>query len=546
MRRELHFGDNLEVLRDRKHFADESIDLIYLDPPFNSNASYNMLFKDKSGDQSEAQIQAFDDTWVWGIQAEQALDDIMRCEDVPFKLQQLMPALKSFLGLNDMMAYLAMMAVRLVELHRILKDTGSLYLHCDPTASHYLKLVLDAIFGTDCFCNDIVWKRAETVKGNHGQGQKFFDRNVDNIFFYKKGQKQTFHQTFKPYSDDYLKKFYRFTEAKTGRVYRLISMTGPGGASKGNPSYEVMGVTRYWRYSREKMKELIADDMVVQTKDGNVPQRKLYLDTGKGVAVQSLWDDIPALHAQSGERLGYPTQKPLALLERIISASSNEGDIVLDPFCGCGTAVDAAEHLGRQWVGIDVTHLAIGLIERRMKDRYPALKAKNAYKVYGTPTTNKAAQRLFDNSPIQFERWAVSLIPGAREYKIGGGDGGIDGLLYFQDNNKDYKQGLFSVKGGKTLNPAMVRDLRGTIEREDKAEFGIFISLHKPTKGMLAEAASAGFYESRGKRIPRLQMVTIEDLLAGKLPALPLLVDESAVFKKAVKAKKADTQGKLL
>ncbi|PHS24122.1 MAG: restriction endonuclease subunit M [Robiginitomaculum sp.] len=546
MRRELHFGDNLEVLRDRKFFPDESIDLIYLDPPFNSSASYNMLFKDKSGDTSEAQIQAFDDTWVWGITAERALHDIMSREDVPIKLQQLMPALKSFLGLNDMMAYLAMMAVRLVELHRVLKDTGSLYLHCDPTASHYLKLVLDAVFGVEFFLNEIIWQRS-TGKSN---SSRKFPTNHDSILSVSKSGKHTWNknQLYIPYDQN---KLPEKTEIKyshkdeDGRLYRLDNLLNPN-KNRPNLTYEFLGVTRVWRWTKERMKRANDDGLIVQTAPGRVPQFKRYLDEQAGIPIDDLWLDIPPLNSQAKERLGYPTQKPLALLERVIAASSNSGDIVLDPFCGCGTAVDAAEKLGRQWVGIDVTHLAIGLIERRMKDRYAELKAKGAYKVYGTPTTVKAAQRLFEESPMQFERWAISLIPGAREYKLGGGDGGIDGMLYFQNEDGEYKQGLFSVKGGKTLNPAMVRDFRGTIERETNAEFGIFICLHGPTKGMLTEAATAGFYKNAGKEIPRLQIATIKDLLAGKLPERPRLVDESAVFKKASRQIKSDGQGTLL
>jgi len=298
---------------------------------------------------------------------------------------------------------------------------------------------------------------------------------------------------------------------------------------------------RYWAYSFENMIKFAKEGRLAYTRTG-MPEYKRYLDEMPGVPLQNLWDDIAPVTGE--ERLGYPTQKPVALLERIIAASSNPGDVVLDPFCGCGTALDAAEKLDRQWAGIDVTHLAIGLIERRLRERYPHLKEKNAYRVFGTPTTVAAAQRLFRESPIQFERWAVSLIPGAREYKSGGGDRGIDGILYFKTGGGEYRRGLISVKGGKTLNPAMVRDFRGVIEREGDAEFGIFICLSEPTKGMIREAAEAGFYDVLGKRIPRLQIITIGELLDDKLPQLPGTIDESVVFKKAKSAKK-DNQGKL-
>jgi adenine specific DNA methylase Mod len=321
----LFYGDNLQVLRDS--IATESIDLVYLDPPFNSQASYNVLFKATSGEKSQAQIEAFEDTWHWNDHAENAFDEVMKSGNSD--VAELLRALRSFLKENDMMAYLTMMAIRLLELHRVLRPTGSLYLHCDPTASHYLKVLLDGVFGSDGFRDDITWKRAETVKGNFGQGSKFFDRNTDSILFYAKSEAQIFIPQFTPYTQEYVDGFYKNVEEKTGRRYQLISMTGPGGAAKGNPEYEVMGVRRYWRYSKEKMNELIASGMVVQPSPGSVPRRKLYLDEGRGVPVQSLWDDIPALHSQSGERLGYPTQKPLALLERIVESSTDEGDIVV-------------------------------------------------------------------------------------------------------------------------------------------------------------------------------------------------------------------------
>lgn len=408
MANHLYYGDNLRVLRDS--IADESVDLVYLDPPFNSNASYNVLFKGPQGNESAAQIEAFDDTWHWTDAAEEAFGDVLRSGNG--NAAEMLRAMRSFLGENDMMAYLAMMAVRLLELHRVLKPTGSLYLHCDPTASHYLKILLDAIFGKESFRNEIVWRRAETVKGNFGQGSKFFGRNFDTLFFFTKGREYQFNQPFKEYSDDYRDKTYRFVEPETGRRYRLISMIGPGGAAKGNPFYEVMGVSRHWRYSKSKMKELIDDGMVVQTKLGNVPQRKLYLDVGKGVPLQAFWDDVPALHAASAERLGYPTQKPVALLERIVNASSNPGDVVLDPFCGCGTTVHAAQKLDRQWIGIDVTHLAIGLIEKRLRDAFEGVE----FTTHGVPQDLAGARdmarrgREDKNYYFEFEKWALSLI----------------------------------------------------------------------------------------------------------------------------------------
>ena len=544
MTNHLYYGDNLNVLRDS--IADASVDLIYLDPPFNSNASYNVLFKGPQGNDSAAQIEAFDDTWHWNDSAEAAFGDVMRGGNAA--ASTMLRAIRSFLGDNDMMAYLAMMAVRLIELHRVLKPTGSLYLHCDPTASHYLKILLDAVFGKENFQNDIVWKRADTVKGNFGQGAKAFGRNYDNIFYFTKGKDYLFCQPFKEYSGGYVDKSYRFIEPITGRRYRLISMIGPGGAAKGNPIYEVMGVSRYWRYSREKMQEYIDADMVVQTKPGNVPQRKLYLDVGKGVPVQSLWDDVPALHAQSAERLGYPTQKPVALLERILSASSNPGDVVLDPFCGCGTTVHAAQKLGRDWIGIDVTHLAIGLIEKRLRDAFKGVD----FKIHGVPqdlagARDLAARGRDDKAKyFEFEKWALSLInaqPGNLSKK--GADKGIDGNLWF--GAKHEGRGIVSVKAGDNVGVSMIRDLRGVIEREG-AGIGVFLTLAEPSKPMLVEAAGAGTYALPGFEnvtVPRIQIVTIEQALELRDRAVRFPARGDGGFKKAAREEDSRAQGAL-
>lgn len=507
----LYYGDNLEVLRE--HIPSESVDLIYLDPPFNSNATYNVLFKSpKTGEGADSQIKAFDDTWHWGEDDAIAVNELMHSghEDIANLIQ----ALRRFLGENDMMAYLVMMAIRLLELHRVLKPTGSLYLHCDPTASHYLKLILDAIFGHENFRNEIVWKRAETVKGNFGQGSKRFDCNTDNIYFYTKSNSYTFNPIFQQYSLDYINSFYKHSDPETGRRYQLISMTGPGGAAKGNPSYEVMGVTRFWRYSKENMKQLIDAGLVVQTGPNTVPRKKLYLDEGKGVPLQSLWTDVPSLHSQSNERLGYPTQKPVALLERIIQASSNKDDVVLDPFCGCGTAIHAAQKLNRTWIGIDITQLAISLIEKRLKDAFPEAD----FEVIGSPKDLEDAEDLAIRDKYQFQWWALSLV-GAQPYqdKKKGADSGIDGLIYFLDSDEgEYKKIVVSVKGGNNVNVSMLRDLAGTMERE-KAAMGFFITLVEPTEPMRKEAAGKDPYISplNGSIYPRIQILTIKGLMNG-------------------------------
>ena len=534
----LFYGDNLGVLRN--HIRDESVDLIYLDPPFNSNASYNVLFKSPTGDQSTAQIEAFDDTWHWGDEAEAAFQDVRRSghSDAATMLE----AMRSFLGTNDMMAYLAMMCVRLVELHRVLKPTGSLYLHCDPTASHYLKILLDAVFGKDNFRNEIIWKRAHTVKGNFGQGSKFFGRNTDTILFVAKGKDSRFNQVFSSYSDRYMDSHYSLIEPETGRRYQLVSMLGPGGTAKGNPEYEVMGIVRAWRYSKEKMQAFIDQGLVVQNKPGSVPRKKRYLDEGLGVPVQALWDDIPELNSQAKERLGYPTQKPVALLERILSASSNPGDTVLDPFCGCGTTVHAAQKLGRQWMGIDVTHLAIGLIEKRLKDAFPGVE----YQLHGVPADIAGARQFFaddDQTKKEFEKWAVSLI-GAQPWRAGkkGADGGIDGILPFGTTEK----AIVSVKGGKDRQRNHIDQLCAVVARE-KAAIGVFLTLEDPTKPMLAEAAGAGHYQAEGldRPVPKIQIITIEDALRLRDRAVQIPLRRADVFKRAAVENDPSAQGAL-
>lgn len=515
----LYYGDNLDVLR--KSIEKASVDLVYLDPPFNSNRSYNVLFKAHSGEDSQAQIEAFDDTWRWSQQTE-ALYLSMIGGGVPVKVSDALEAMRKLLGTSDVLAYIVMMTARLVELHRVLKPTGSLYLHCDPTASHYLKIILDSIFGPEQFRNEVVWKRAHTVKGNAGQGSRFWAPNTDSLLFYAKGSEHTFSPQFNPYSDDYLRKHYRYSDDRG--QYRLISMIGPGGAAKGNPYYEVMGVSRYWRYSEQRMSELIADGMVVQTKPGTVPQRKQYLEDGQGVAIQSLWEDIGSLQASAAERLGYPTQKPLALLERIIAASSNEGDVVLDPFCGCGTTIDAAQKLGRKWIGIDVTYLAVDLIQKRLRRTYGD-QIDKSYEVHGIPTDLEGAKALFDANPFDFERWAVSLVNGEPNQKQVG-DKGVDGRIRFWATPTSMGTCLVSVKGGKAVPPTNMRDLVGTVQSQN-AEMGLLITMAAPTRGVKEEADKSGSYVSEltGTSYPRVQVITVPELLAHQRPKLPESVD---------------------
>ena len=536
---QLYYGDNLQVLRES--LADESVDLIYLDPPFNSKRDYNLLFKSPKGHKSEAQIEAFKDSWTWGMQAATELEELIKQKNTDVAL--VMNALASFLGKNDMMAYLVMMANRLLELRRVLKPTGSLYLHCDPTASHYLKIVLDAVFGKQNYRTEISWKR-QSAHNDAKQGRKQYGNVRDVIFFYTKSNEWTWNWIYTPYTEDHLTKAYRHVEAETGRYYSLGDMTAPGGASpeKRNPHYEFLGVTRYWRYSKETMAKLYAEGKIVQTSPGRVPLFKRYLDEMPGVGLQNDWGDIkPPL---GGEALGYPTQKPLALLERIIESSSTQGDIVLDPFCGCGTAVHAAQKLKRKWIGIDITHLAISLIEKRLKD---AFGARCKYQTEGTPGDLDAACDLARRDKYQFQYWAVSLV-GAQPHqgRKKGADGGIDGLKFFRDvDQQEVRKIVVSVKGGDNVGLTMVKDLITTVTHNN-AEIGLFLTLAEPTKPMLAEAAKAGFYTSAaGKKFPRLQILTIGGLLAGTQRAEHPDYEPDLNFKKA-KAEQSGEQPELL
>lgn len=464
---------------------------------------------------------------------------------------------RTFLGECDMLAYLVMMAPRLVELRRVMKPTASIYLHCDPTASHYLKMLMDAVFGATNFRTEIVWKRS-SAHSDAKQGRAQHGRIHDVILFYTKSDKWFWNQVFTPYDESYMNAFYKYIEPESGRRYRLGDLTGPGGAAKGNPSYEVMGVTRFWRYSKEKMAQLIKEGRIIQTKPGAVPAYKRYLDEMPGVPLQDLWDDIGPIGAQAAERLGYPTQKPVALLERIIFSSCPEGGVVLDPFCGCGTTIAAAQALGRSWLGIDITHLAITLIKQRLKDSFgiedtmratvtaKAAEAKAEYgeakkrpfHVVGEPTSVPDAEALAASDPYQFQWWALGLVGARPVEQKKGADKGIDGRIIFQgDKPGSFENVILSVKAGKT-GSAHIRDLKGVLERE-KAAIGVLISMQEPTAAMKTESVTAGFYESASwnRKYPKIQLLTVEKLLDGKKIEMPPINQLSVTFKAAPKAK---------
>jgi len=476
MENTLYYGDNLAILRD--FIKDESIDLIYLDPPFNSKADYNILYKEPTGEPSKAQITAFEDTWHW----EGAVDTFNEIMDTaPSEIAQMMKTFKDFLGPNDMMAYLSMMCIRLIELKRVLKDTGSIYLHCDPTASHYLKILMDTVFGKTNIRNEIIWcYRRYTAVANR------FQKLHDVILFYSKADNTIFNQQYVQYKDKSGMADSHYKQDENGEWYR-------------------------WQKRR-----------------GQEPY-KVYLSK-EGVKMGDWWD-IPIINASAKERLGYPTQKPETLLERIILASSNEGDTVLDPFCGCGTSISVAERLKRKWIGIDITYLAMKLIKDRLKNAYK-LEPKRDYQVYGEPEDLESAKQLATEDKWKFQSWAVSLVDQVRNYVDAkkGSDRGIDGVMYFADGT-DHKKVIIQVKGGH-VSVKDINELCHVIDRE-KAEIGIFVTLHKPTSHMRREAIEKGDFQSiSGKRYPKIQILTIEQLLDGAQPKIPQAV---SVDKKAQK-----------
>lgn len=474
----LYFGDNLDVLRD--HIKPESVDLVYLDPPFNSSASYNVIFREDGITPSDAQVEAFRDTWTWNDSSSEAYADVLAYGG---SIAEVMRSQRSWLGQSGLMAYLAMMAVRLIELRHALKETGSLFLHCDPTASHYLKILLDALFGHQSFQNEIVWSyRRWPTKAQR------FQRMHDILLFYSRDvSKNKFNVLFQE----------------------------PTESSKK-------------RWKGKKQQASFFDD-------GRRRPTEELEEESAGVPLNDVWN-IPIIAPVAKERIGYPTQKPLALLERIISATTDEGDVVLDPFCGCGTSVEAAEMLGRSWIGIDVTHYAVSLIEARLKGHPHA-----TYEVQGRPRDMKGARELASRSKHQFQWWACWLL-GAQSYKTQkrGPDGGVDGKIFFANGPFGTGKIVISVKGGESVGVSMVRELEGVLA-DQNADMGILITLSEPTKPMSATAAGYGFVsKSAHGRLPRMQIVTIEDLLDGRLPKLPPIQKPSTGTRKIHRKTKKD------
>ena len=533
----LYYGDNLPILRNTEYFPSASIDLVYLDPPFNSNQDYNVLFAEQDGSRSAAQIQAFTDTWRWDASARRQFDETVEAGG---KAAEALAAFRSLVGESDMLAYLSMMAPRLVELRRVLKNTGSIYLHCDPTASHYLKLLLDSILGPENFLGEVIWRRTAA----HVTSRRWPRLHDSILVFAKDSASVTFNSLRVDADPGWVDREYRHEDDR-GR-YMVDNLTGAGTTNgpSGLPWRGVdprkIGAGRHWRYSPETLDTLDAEGRIYWPKKGEYPKLKQYLSESKGAAVGDLWTDIQVIGRTAAERLGYPTQKPEELLERIILAGSNVGDTVLDPFCGCGTTISTAQSLGRRWVGIDITHLAINLIRSRLADAFPS---GLDYRVVGEPGDLRGAETLAKSDRYQFQWWALGKV-GARavqEERKKGADSGIDGKLFFREKeNGPVKLMVLQVKSGG-LKLGEIRDFAHVIERE-KAQVGVLLTLDEPTREMRGEAGGLGFYKPEYRLDPeadakydRYQILTIRELFEGKRPRYPPF--RNVTFKAAPPAK---------
>ena len=536
---QLYYGDNLDILRT--YIPDESVDLIYIDPPFNSNQAYNVIFSEADGASSEAQIQAFEDTWRWGETTEQAYHELIGT--APSLLVEIIKSFRGFLTETNLMAYLVMMALRLVELHRVLKPTGNFYLHCDPTASHYLKIILDQIFGVENFQNEIVWERTNA----HNMKARYYSKIHDLLLFYSKSDSYTWNKQYIEYSDAQLS---RYKTDENGRLYTGRDLTMS--AIMESRNFEWRGTRppthRSWGASLAQLEEWYAAGRILLKKDGTprLDGLKVYLDELPGKQVPSIWNDIPRIGNTSKERLGYPTQKPLALLERVIKTSSNESDVVLDAFAGCGTTIEAAATLNRQWIGVDITHLAIALLKYRLAD---AFGDDVKYEIIGEPKDAAGATALAAQDRYQFQWWALSLIR-ARPYqgKKKGADEGVDGVIYYEDVDPDKPKKTLTqkivvqVKSGK-VSVKDIRELKSVVEAQ-AAVIGVFITLNRPTQPMVKEAAAAGRFQwlhVSHTTYPKIQIRTIDELLAGggiEYPQTPVDV----TFRRAERAASQNQQ----
>ena len=535
----LYYGDNLYIMNNKIEKA--SIDLIYLDPPFNSARNYNIIYKDTTGNPIPEQALAFSDTWE--LTAE-AVENMKK-----------MPIIMKDLGVSEfhvnfwnlctkelqnktnapLLAYLYYMVERLIEMKQLLKPTGSIYLHCDPTASHYIKIMMDGIFGQENFRSEVIWKRTSA----HSSAKKWGPIH-DIILFYTMSDKYTWNNVTQPLDEKYKNDFYK-SKDDFGN-YQLVDLTGAGKTSgdSGKPWRNVDPTKkgRHWAvpdkglpewfkppkgYSsmttQKRLDVLDAQDLIYwPKKEGGMPRLKRYLKQDASMVIQDIITDIRPLSAHSKERLGYPTQKPTKLLKRIIEASSSEGDVVFDPFCGCGTTIYASQELKRNWIGCDIAMPAIKIIKNTLYNKYMMEENKH-YNSTGIPVTVEQAEVLFRSSPISFQTWIIEAVRGVPS-AAKSGDRGIDGKIWFYNETNELKNMVISVKGGETVTPSHIRDLRGVLERDEDTVMAGFLSLKEPTKGMIREAAEAGVYECNGESFPRIQLLTAKEI-----------IEESKIFK---------------
>ena len=528
-------GDNLEEMRT---LPDACIDLIATDPPFNSKRDYFVPFRDEHGREPDTLVRAFTDTWTWGDAAEEAYNELL--VDVGGQVGNTIEGLRKFLNETPMMAYLVMMGIRIVEMHRLLKDTGSLYLHCDPSASHYLKIVLDAVFGPKNFRNEVVWQRTSARNDS-----KSFGRVHDIILFYSKNQQAIWNSVYTEHNPEYLERFYRYEDERGRYQVGDLNAAGIRQGESGQPWRGVnpTAVGNHWRAPRreawpegvqppenyeslsvhERLEALDANGLIYWPPKGKVPRFKRYLSTSKGRRIHDVITDINPLSGQAKERTGYPTQKPIELYKRIIAASSNEGDLILDPFCGCGTTLMASEELNRHWIGIDLTYLAIGAVRQQFERLFP--QHRDSVTVAGTPENVEQALSLARTDPQGFEEWCVTHVLHFKSNAKKVADGGIDGTFRFPlgrvRGKQAYGRAVAQVKGGGyTLGH--VRDFRTAMQNEE-ADLGVFVVTSPPSSGMRTEASRAGMYEhpSYNMEAPALQIYEIQDYFRGVLPKLP-------------------------
>lgn len=526
----LYYGDNLTIMSEK--MGSKSVDLIYLDPPFNSKQNYNLLYRTMTGKPVPEQVEAFCDTWEMDADKERiarTMPVLMRehgVDDYYVDFWRLwMQALRN--SNRPLLAYLIFMVQRLLYMKTLLRPTGSIYLHCDPTASHYIKVMMDGIFGHTNFRNEIIWKRT----GAHGSARRWGPVH-DVILHYTMSDTYTWNKVYQPYEPGYIESKYRHTDGRG--PFQDVSLTGPG-ISKGDsgqpwrgfnptdkgrhwaiPNAIGEGISGFSKLSTQGKLDALDEARLIywpQRKGANsFPRVKQY--PGKGNPIQDVITDIGAINSQAEERLGYPTQKPGALLDRIIQASSNPGDVVFDPFCGCGTTIYSAVRNGRQWKGCDIAILSVKLVRETLaSDKYRLVEGHD-FAVDGIPTSVEGAQELFHKDPSTFQKWFAERVGGFPMTRHSG-DRGIDGRIYFETSD-GLREMVLQVKGGKHVRPTDVRDLRGTMEREATAELAGFLSMAPPTKAMLVEAADAGTYEYNGIHYPRMQFLTVEDVLVHK------------------------------